>query len=201
MQPYQAEEIRGNWATILLPINDDESIAFDRLADEVDFLMTTGADGVYTNGTAGEFYTQTEAEFDRIQALVAERCQRHDVPFQIGASHMDPLISLDRIGRAAALEPAAIQVILPDWFPLTQPEQIDFLRQAAALAAPIGLVLYNPPQAKCVLSPLELGQLAQAVPELVGVKVAGGDEAWYAEMRALRRPLRLCAGPPPGHGD
>ena len=28
--------IRGNWATLLLPVNDNDSIDFARLADEVD---------------------------------------------------------------------------------------------------------------------------------------------------------------------
>ncbi len=182
MQPLQARQIRGNWATILLPINDDDSIDFGRLAAEVDYLMAAGVDGVYTNGTAGEFYAQTEEEFDRIQSLVAERCEGAGVPFQIGANHVDPLIALSRISRAAGLAPGAIQVILPDWFPLTQSEQLAFLQRAAGAAGPVPLVLYNPPHAKRVLTPRELGILAEAVPALVGVKVGGGDAAWYAAM-------------------
>ena len=52
-----------------------------------------------------------------------------------------------RVRRATALEPAAIQVILPDWWPLTDAEAIDFLHQAADIAAGIPLILYNPPHA------------------------------------------------------
>jgi dihydrodipicolinate synthase/N-acetylneuraminate lyase len=196
MKPFTADKIRGNWATILLPINEDDTIDFVRLADEVDYLMQVGVDGVYTNGTAGEFYAQTEAEFDQIQEIVATRCEQNGVPFQIGASHMDALIMLSRIERAAALAPAAIQVILPDWFPLAQAEQITFLREAALRAAPVGLVLYNPPHAKRVLSPAEIGALAKAVPELVGLKVAGGNDAWYAAMREHCSGLSIFV---PGH--
>ena len=33
MKPLSASEIVGSWATLLLPINADESIDFARLAD------------------------------------------------------------------------------------------------------------------------------------------------------------------------
>jgi hypothetical protein len=33
---------------------------------------------------------------------------------------------LDRVRRAAGLEPSAIQVILPDWIPLNDDEVLDF---------------------------------------------------------------------------
>ena len=44
-------------------------------------------------------------------------------------------------------------------------------------------MLYNPPHAKRVLSPAELGALLNAVPEVAGVKLADGDAAWYAAAR------------------
>ncbi|MCB0044743.1 MAG: dihydrodipicolinate synthase family protein [Caldilineaceae bacterium] len=196
MEPLHAQDIRGSWATVLLPINEDESIDMARLAAEIDYLIAAGVHGMYTNGTAGEFYAQTEGEFDQIQMIVAERCEQGAVPFQIGASHMDPLIMLSRIRRAAQLAPAAIQIILPDWFPLSQEEQIDFLLQAADIADPVGLVLYNPPHAKRVLTPRELGVLAEAVPALVGVKTAGGDATWYQKAGHYAPQLAVFV---PGH--
>ena len=183
LQPLQAGDLRGNWATLMLPINADDSIDFARLADELDALIAAGVDGLYTNGTAGEFHTQSEGEFDAIHALVAERCHRAGLPFQIGASHMSAQLSLDRIRRARELQPSAIQVILADWFPLKEPEMAACLARMAAAADPIGLVLYNPPHAKVVLTPAQIGRLHAAVPGLIGVKVADGDAAWYTEMR------------------
>ncbi|MCB0054480.1 MAG: dihydrodipicolinate synthase family protein, partial [Caldilinea sp.] len=71
--PLTADRLHGNWATLMLPINDDDSIDYGRLGNELDALVAAGVDGLYTNGTAGEFHTQSEAEFDAIHALVAER--------------------------------------------------------------------------------------------------------------------------------
>ena len=92
MQPLTSQQISGTWATTLLPINADESIDFGRLTRDLDYLLTTGVDGIYTNGTAGEFYAQTEDEFDRISALVAEKCESAGLPFQIGAGYISAQI-------------------------------------------------------------------------------------------------------------
>lgn len=183
MKPLTAPEIFGNWATLLLPINADESIDYTRLDEELRYLAEAGVNGVYSNGTAGEFHTQTEDEFDQIHELVAARCDAAQLPFQIGASHMSFQISLGRIRRTVALKPGAFQVILADWFPLHESEMITCLEHFAQAADPIGLVLYNPPHAKRRLTPAQIGALKQAVPALVGVKVPGGDAAWYREMR------------------
>ncbi len=60
MKPLTSTQISGTWGTTLLPINKDESIDFGRLSQDLDYLLTSGVDGIYTNGTAGEFYAQTE---------------------------------------------------------------------------------------------------------------------------------------------
>src|SRR5690349_7461995 len=184
MIPLSASEIRGTWATLLLPICANDDVDFARLTEEIDFLNGTAVDGIYSNGTAGEFYAQSECEFDRIHTMLAEKCSTAGKPFQIGASHPSPQVSLERLRRARQWHPGAIQVILPDWFPVSLGEARVFLERMAEAADPVGLVLYNPPHAKVRLSPAEFGELKRAIPALVGIKVAGGDDAWYRAMRA-----------------
>ncbi|HUT25688.1 MAG TPA: dihydrodipicolinate synthase family protein [Sumerlaeia bacterium] len=196
MKPLRSDEIRGNWATALLPIAENDDIDYGRLAEEIDVLIGMGVDGIYSNGTAGEFHNQTEEEFDRVNALLAERCNAAGTPFQIGVSHMSPRLSLERLRRAVALEPGAVQVILPDWLPVKDAEAIAFLNRMGEEARPIGLVLYNPPHAKRALAPEEIGRLAEAAPALVGVKVADGDAAWYRAMARHAGRLSLFV---PGH--
>jgi dihydrodipicolinate synthase/N-acetylneuraminate lyase len=117
------------------------------------------------------------------------------MPFQVGASHMSAQVSLARVRRAAQLKPGAIQVILPDWFPVSSMEATVFLERVADVASPVGLVLYNPPHAKRILQPGEYAQLSEAVPGLVGVKVVG-DARWYAELHRLAPRLSIFV---PGH--
>ncbi len=193
MKPLPAPEIQGTWATLLLPVAPGDAIDFARLSEELDYLVAAPVDGIYSNGTAGEFYTETEAEFDAIHSLMADKCNAHGKPFQIGVSHTSAQISLERLRRAVAWQPSAIQVVLPDWFPVTLSEAAAFLERMAEAAAPIGLVLYNPPHAKLVLSPRQFQALA---PYLVGVKVADGDAEWYRAMKASAPAISLFV---PGH--
>ena len=177
------QSLQGTWGCPLLPLRSDDSIDWNRLASTLHYLASADLDGLYVHGSAGEFHCLEEWEFDRINEAIAEQCLTARIPFQIGASHMSAQISLSRVGRAVQWRPSAIQVILPDWVPISMPESIDFLKRIADRAAGIPLVLYNPPQAKTRLLPAQFGQLAEAIPTLIGVKVAGGDASWYEQMR------------------
>ncbi|WP_438481327.1 dihydrodipicolinate synthase family protein [Oleiharenicola lentus] len=196
MTPLTAKEIKGNWATLLLPIQADDSIDFALLATELDHFIAAKVNGVYSNGSAGEFYTQSEDEFDRVSQLLAEKCTRANVPFQIGLSHTSAQQARERLRRTRSLKPSAYQVILPDWFPPSMPEILAFLEKMVAEAGSIPLILYNPPHAKRKLSPVEWATITERVPGVVGMKVPGGDDAWYAAMQPVMEKLSVFI---PGH--
>jgi hypothetical protein len=73
MRPFAAEEIRGNWVTMLLPINSDDSNDFGMLELEFDRLIAARVSGIYSNDSAGEFYAQTESEFDRVSETLTRK--------------------------------------------------------------------------------------------------------------------------------
>ena len=179
----EAKTLQWNWATLLLPIDERDEIDSGRLAEEIDILIAARVDGIYSNGTAGEFHNQTEAEFDSIQQVFAEKCTAAGMPFVIGACQPDPKIQMDRVRRSVEHNPTAIQVILPDWWPVTNEEAIRYLQAVASQTSDIPIVLYNPPHAKRVLSPKDLAAVVSEVPLVTAIKLADGDEQWYAEAR------------------
>jgi len=187
---------KGNWATLLLPITESDAIDYGLLGREIDRLVEAKVDGIYSNGTAGEFHTQGTREFLEVNRLLAEKCHAAKMPFQIGANHPCAQEALERIKITRELDPEGYQVILPDWFPVTDAEARDFLEKMAAAAAPAYLVLYNPPHAKRRLSLEEIAGLSEAVSGLAGVKLPGGDSEWYASMRRLLPRLSVFI---PGH--
>jgi dihydrodipicolinate synthase/N-acetylneuraminate lyase len=164
--------------------------------DQIATLIAAGVSGVYTNGTACEFYAQSEAEFDRLSELVASACERANKPFQLGASHLGAQLSLCRARRAADLKPGAIQVILPEWTRPDLEESVAFLNRIGEAVSPVPLVLYNPPHAGHLLTPEEFVTLAERCPSLAGVKVAGGDDSWYRAMTPMFQRLSVFI---PGH--
>ncbi len=198
MKPLTSAEIRGNWATLLLTTTPKGEIDYTRLAEEIDLLIDTHPCGIYSNGTAGEFYAQSEEEFIRISELLSSKCEAAGVAYQIGVSHPCAQQSLERLRKIRHLHPGAVQVILPDWFPVSNPEAIDFLKVMEAEAQGIPLVLYNPPHAKRKLTPEEWMILKREIPSLVGVKVFDNncDPAWYNRVREQVQGLSVFI---PGH--
>ena len=198
MKTLKHSEIFGNWATLLLATDKNGTLDFTKLADEIDILIASKPNGIYSNGTAGEFYSQTEDEFDRISLLLSEKCEKAGVAYQLGVSHMSPGISLERLKRVRHLQPGAVQLILPDWFPVTQEEAVDFLLKMESEANGISFVLYNPPHAKKQLQPEEWAFLKRNVSSLEGLKVfdQNGDESWFERLRASNDGLSVFV---PGH--
>ena len=135
-----------------------------------------------------------EDEFDVLSQLVADKSARAGVAFQLGASHMSGQICLSRIRRAARWDrchPGA----LPDWLALSPSETQAAVERMVATADPVPVVLYNPPHAKTVCSPGQLAEIANALPGVAGVKVAGED-AFYRSLHAAAPQLSIFA---PGH--
>lgn len=175
----------GIWGAVLLPVDTSGAIDWAALADEIDILCASGLAGLYTNGTAGEFHTQTEAEFDRLTEIVATRACAAGVPFQIGVCQSNPRVARDRLLRIRGIGAAGAQIILPDWWPPSPPEIDRFIGGMQEAADDLPLILYNPPNAKVRLTLAQIAALRARAPGLIGAKLPGGDAAWYAERRRL----------------
>lgn len=186
--------LSGTWGSVLLPLGPQDEIDWGRLRHEVDVLSVAGLDGLYTCGTAGEFYALGEEEFDTLSELVAGNCSSCGLAFQLGASHMSAQVCLSRIARAKQWQPVAIQVVLPDWLPLHQTEVERAVAGMVATADPVPVVLYNPPHAKTVCTPAQLGLLARNC-GLAGVKVAAGED-FYRSLHESAPKLDIFV---PGH--
>jgi 4-hydroxy-tetrahydrodipicolinate synthase len=196
MKPLKSEEIRGNWATLLLPICEDDSIDFGLLSEAIDRCIAYNVSGIYSNGTAGEFYSQSEEEFDRINEILADKCTASGTNFQIGVSHMSPYLSRERLKRAIHFKPGGVQLIMPDWFPPTMDEREDFLKEMAEIAGDVSLVIYTPPHAKVKQTASDFARLKEAVPTFRGIKIGPVDKSFYEEMKQLAPDVSIFI---PGH--
>ena len=198
MEKLTSSNLKGNWATLLLATDSQGRLDMARLSDEMDVLIASSPDGIYSNGTACEFYSQSMEEFVTISEMLASKCTAAGVAFQIGVSHPCAQTSLERLRLVTPLKPGAIQVILPDWFPVSDDEAVVFLSEMERNADGIPLVLYNPPHAKRVLKPEGWQMLKRKVPSLTGVKVFDENcsEEWYGQMRANSDGISVFV---PGH--
>lgn len=198
MNPLSYDTLRGNWATLLLATDQKGRIDFARQSDEIDVLIASKPNGIYSNGTAGEFYTQCRDEFIQLSQLLAEKCEAAGIAFQIGVNHPCAQESLARLLLIRDLKPGAVQVILPDWFPVNDREAVRFLETMTENASGVPLVLYNPPHAKRELTPCEWATLKQHTPALIGVKTNDKNSSpeWYEQVALHAEGLAIFI---PGH--
>ncbi|MCF7837846.1 MAG: hypothetical protein K9N49_04380 [Candidatus Marinimicrobia bacterium] len=56
MKPMKPEQIRGNWATLLLAWNEHGALDLPRVAVEIARVPAFDANGIYGFGSAGEFH-------------------------------------------------------------------------------------------------------------------------------------------------
>ena len=198
MGPLTSGLVFGNWATLLLATDSRGCLDYLRLADEIDVLIDSNPNGIYSNGTAGEFYSQSMDEFVRVSEELSMRCEKAGVAYQIGVSHPCAQESLARLQAIRHLKPGAVQIILPDWFPVNDEAALSFVTRMAEEAGDIPLVLYNPPHAKKVIHPEKWQMLKKAVPSLIGVKVFDNNcsQEWYSLMNANKEGISVFV---PGH--
>ena len=137
----RAKPPEGIWGAVLLPVGRRGEIEWSAMDEQLSALLESGIQGVYTNGTAGEFHSQTEDEFDRLSQRVAEFCHTVALPFQIGVSHSNGRVARERLARVASLRPDAVQITLPDWWAPSYEEAEVFFAGMAATAPDTPLIV------------------------------------------------------------
>ena len=174
---------KGIWGSTLLTVNKMNKVDWVAFSEQVDIMCASSLHGIYTNGTAAECHNQTDSEFDKLSEIVADKASKNNKLFQLGVSHTNPRIARERLSRLTSLNPNGFQFTLPDWWPPTLNEVKNFTLGMEEVAKNIPLILYNPPHAKVLLSPVERANLRKHTPSLVGSKCVGGDEDWYKKIR------------------
>ena len=62
MTSLTSTSLKGNWSTLLLATGKDGRMDWARLEDEIDALIASEPCGIYSNGTACEFYSHDRDE-------------------------------------------------------------------------------------------------------------------------------------------
>ena len=58
----RAQNIYGNWSTLLIPFYENESINFSVLEEEIDSIISCKVDGIYSNGVDRGKYARSIIE-------------------------------------------------------------------------------------------------------------------------------------------
>ncbi|MCW2898300.1 MAG: dihydrodipicolinate synthase family protein [Streptosporangiaceae bacterium] len=170
LPPLTRQTFIGPWAG--LPVAWDEHDEFDEQAMRADVarLAAHGAPGVYTGGTSGEFYAQTEDEFRAIATAIVDEAHAHGIPAMIGCTALGTKAALQRIGFAGSIGADAVQLAAPFWLPLADHEIVPFFIETATAAGPMPYSIYETRRSKISLTIDQHREIYAAAPNYLMVK-------------------------------
>ena len=168
------ETFFGPWAGLPVAWTDDDKFDDETYRGDVIRCCEAGAPGVYTGGTTGEFYAMEFDEFQAVARATVEECKQCGAPAMIGCSSTYTLGVIRRAEFAASIGADAIQVALPFWMEIGEPQIVPFFEQVARAADGLALSIYETTRAKVTLTLDQHRAIHEAAPSYLMVKANAG---------------------------
>jgi len=171
------DNLKGIFAGIPIACSPDGKFIEEDYRADISKVCASGVQGIYTTGTTGEWYALDNDEFSWMVDVFLEETSKFDILTQIGCGGLSTRAVVKRVKIAISKgqKPDGLQILLPSWQPLTEPEIVDFFKAVADAAEGIPLIHYNTPRAKRFLTEKEYEKILKAVPTLIGSKFISSD--------------------------
>lgn len=180
--------ISGILTPNITPVDDAGRVDEERLRGYVDWLIDRGVDGLYPNGSTGEFVRFTAEERRRIVRVVVDQTAGR-VPILAGAAEANVKATIEACEAYGAMGVRAVAIVAPFYYRLSSEGVYAYFRQIAE-AVSVDVTLYNIPM---FASPIDVDtviRLASECPRVVGIKDSSGDLPNMMRMIAAIRPIR-----------
>ena len=177
------KEIRGVIVPILTPLNNDETVDVPSLRRLVNYLIDSGAHGIWVSGTTGEFANLSDKQrLISIETVVDEVAGR--VPIIGNVSAASTQLSLNMALAVQEMGLDGVAVTPPYYYPNAQDELLDHYRYISDCSG-LPLWVYNiPSTVKTAITPGTVATLASEG-AVVGIKDSSGAGELLAELNIL----------------
>ncbi len=178
----------GIYCPHIVPLDGENEIDEAELRRYVDWLIERGVDGLYPNGSTGEFTRFSAEERRRVIEIVTEQAAGR-VPVLAGAAEANVRATLAACEHYAKLGVAAVAIVSPFYYKLS-PESVYAYFREIGRASPVDVTLYNIP---LFASPIEVEtarRLADECERIVGIKDSSGDLPFMMALIEGIRPSR-----------
>lgn len=173
--------LKGIYAPIVTPFNQDESINYPVLEQLIEYLIRNKIAGLVPGGTTGEVYAFTEQERLDIFKFVKEKADgRVTLIAGTNSGATRDVIRYSQLAEQMGYD--ALMVAVP---PYSHPNQRELLAhyEAVAKAVKIPIVLYNFPWRAGTEVSYEVLDGLTKYKHVIGIKEASGDMSRVYEMR------------------
>ena len=180
--------IAGIYTPNIVPFNADHTINESELRRMTSWLIEKGVNGLYPNGSTGEFIRLSFEDRLRVVKIMADETKGR-LPILAGAAEPNS----DQVLRAcqyyADLGCRAVSLTGPYYFKVSQ-ESIEHYFRDLAGKTPIDILLYNIPQFSNEISLPVVQRLALDCPRIIGIKDSSRDFPRFCTMLAQIKPQR-----------
>lgn len=177
----------GAGVAIVTPMNQDETVNFDKLEELIDIQINEGTDAIIIAGTTGESSTLDMNEHRKVIKAAVE-FTKHRVPVIAGTGSNNTATAIQHITEAEEDGADGALIVSPYYNKATQ---AGLIRHYSLIAdsTKLPIILYNVPgRTGCNILPATVAELVRTKSNIVGLKDATGSLAQASET------MRLCDG-------
>jgi len=186
------KRLSGCMVALVTPFRPDGEVDEKALRRLVKRQLSKGTDGIVPCGTTGEGATLSDAETERIVAVVLEEVDGR-VPVVAGAGSNSTRIAVEKTRQMASLGVDAVLSVAPFYNKPTQRGLYEHFR-AVAEDGGTPVVVYNVPgRTSCNILPETVAMLAE-IENIVAIKEASGDLVQVMEILGGALELSVLSG-------
>jgi len=180
--------LEGIFPPLTTPFATDESLALDRLAENVSKYNSLAVAGYVVTGSTGEAVMLTPQETERVWGTVREAAAPGKI--LIAGTGVDSTAeTLARTRRAAAIGYSVALVKTPYYYkPMMSPAAQEAHFRRLADASPIPILIYSMPPFTGITVEADLAARLSQHPNIVGIKDSGGSAERTAAIVRQSRP-------------
>lgn len=188
------EQRKEIFSAMVTPYGPDGRASPERAAALAADNVAGGVDGVFVCGTTGDFPLLTVHErMELAEAVIGAISGRAKVLVNVSSLCQQDVYGL--IGHARRAGADGVVLVAPYYYKFDEEAMFQALRWAAETAAALPVYLYNiPSHAHNEISPPLLRRLADACPNIQGVKDSGSDPGQYLRCREELGGLSVYTG-------
>lgn len=183
-----SNRITGILTPNITPVDSLGRVDEDRLRGYVDWLIERGVDGLYPNGSTGEFVRFNAEERRQIVRIVVDQTAGR-VPVLAGAAEANVKETIAACDAYGAMGVRAVAIVAPFYYRLSSEGVYAYFREIAESVS-VDVTLYNIPLFASPIDVATVVRLASECPRVVGIKDSSGDLPNMMRMIAAIRPLR-----------
>jgi dihydrodipicolinate synthase/N-acetylneuraminate lyase len=183
-----AERITGILTPNITPVDTHGRVDEQKLRGYVDWLIERGVDGLYPNGSTGEFVRFSAEERREIVRVVVDQAAGR-VPVLAGAAEANVKATIEACDAYGELGVRAVAIVAPFYYRLSSEGVYAYFREIAENVQ-VDVTLYNIPLFASPIDVSTVVRLASEFPRVVGIKDSSGDLPNMMRMISAIRPMR-----------